>query len=744
MDYILHKGMILYRPIENDYSINIQKKIEKDYRNLKWRKQSIKNECQITKKITKITFHNTQKFLKEYFKKNIYQKGMILYHSVGSGKTASGVAIGSNFEDEYKILWVTQYKLRNDMWKNITGQFSAHEKFRILIDKNKLPDDLEKQKKIFNKITNKSWIQPITYKQFSNMLLKKNQLSDFFYNRNNLDPLHKVLIIIDEAHNLYNKSLPEHQKPNIKIIKKMIYNSYEISKNNSCKIILLTATPLLDDVMSYLKLINLIIPNKKQRFNVNIDDFTKKYLTPDLKKFTNFGLDLFNRKTSRLVSYLNVKKNINQFSQPITFYKNIKIEDLEKTENQLLDEIKNLKQEQKNIDTNLLKKYKLDNFKNYTELLKYIKKDDNIEKLQKINSFLDINLNENDVKLFNKKKLSINEKEIINNIKDNIKFDINNKKNQMSNEKKNTINNIKSEIKNNKKFIEENKDKLDYQINKCIDINDNNINKKIKCIQTKNLWSSEKEFLPIYRFENKKFNKDLLKKQIPIYAKKIELLFKNIKRLDEKSLNKNNKLYKHVIYIHNSGYKGMKLLISLLISLGFNFLLENNKGLKIKDVHNNYNFLCLTGGSIYDKLFNKKITKKINLLFNSRPDNIFGQKCRFLLIDYNYKEGIDLYDTKYFHILDPYLFETELEQLIGRNTRRCGQSGLPFNSGWKLLCYLYYNKYENKRNIEDIIKNLRGNQIGLSDKDIKIRNVVKKEIINNAIDKLLNSSKVFF
>ncbi|MEC8042546.1 MAG: hypothetical protein VX181_17900, partial [Pseudomonadota bacterium] len=49
------------------------------------------------------------------------------WHSVGTGKTCSGVSIASSsFEREgYTILWVTRTTLKGDVWKNIFDQIST-------------------------------------------------------------------------------------------------------------------------------------------------------------------------------------------------------------------------------------------------------------------------------------------------------------------------------------------------------------------------------------------------------------------------------------------------------------------------------------------------------------------------------------------------------------------------------------------------------------------------------------------
>ena len=58
----------------------------------------------------------------------------------------------------------------------------------------------------------------------------------------------------------------------------------------------------------------------------------------------------------------------------------------------------------------------------------------------------------------------------------------------------------------------------------------------------------------------------------------------------------------------------------------------------------------------------------------------------FIILDSGFKEGIDVFDVKYMHILEPLITKSERTQVIGRGTRYCGQVGLPFNpnEGWPL------------------------------------------------------------
>ena len=45
---------------------------------------------------------------------------MLLWHSVGTGKTATAIATAStSFDPDYTILWVTRSSLKSDIWKNM-------------------------------------------------------------------------------------------------------------------------------------------------------------------------------------------------------------------------------------------------------------------------------------------------------------------------------------------------------------------------------------------------------------------------------------------------------------------------------------------------------------------------------------------------------------------------------------------------------------------------------------------------
>ena len=73
------------------------------------------------KKSKIVNLTNSQKFVSSFFTPDSIYKGILFWHSVGTGKTCSAIATASStFEKEnYTILWVTRHTLKQDIWKNI-------------------------------------------------------------------------------------------------------------------------------------------------------------------------------------------------------------------------------------------------------------------------------------------------------------------------------------------------------------------------------------------------------------------------------------------------------------------------------------------------------------------------------------------------------------------------------------------------------------------------------------------------
>ena len=298
-----------------------QKRIFKMFKKYKYPPLKIENQCVATNSKDDdriIDYTMSQDFIYRYFTPKLKQKGILVWHSVGTGKTCTALATKSYLfeKNDYSILWVTRTTLKEDIWKNMFEKICDHT-IRERIKKGETipvnPDNIRKY-------LYKKFLPPMSYRQFSNTLLKKNDTYLKLEEVNGkTDILKKTLIIIDEAHKLYGNDLIAAEKPNMKAIESVIFNSYAKSGKDSCKLMLMTATPIADDAMEFFKLLNLLIGKETDRFPTTFDDMKSTFIESDTNSFSKQGKNQFQEKTKGLISYLNRRYDPRQFAQPI-FY----------------------------------------------------------------------------------------------------------------------------------------------------------------------------------------------------------------------------------------------------------------------------------------------------------------------------------------------------------------------------------------------------------------------------------------
>jgi hypothetical protein len=260
-----------------------------------------------------VSFTPTQDFVRHYFQPQSAYKGVLLHHSVGTGKTCTAIATATTSFDveNYTILWVTRHTLKADIWKNMFGQVCSIS----------IQDRIKKGLVLPNKITSKTkyisanWMEPISYKQFSNMLFKKNKIYADMVKRNGAeDPLRKTLLIIDEAHKLYSPTVAKSERPNTTKLEEMIQKSYNKSGKDSVRVMLMTATPFTEDGMEMIKLLNLL--REDDKIEADFGKFSNTYLD-DGGYFTKVGLRQFQDKVSGYISYLNRSQDARNFAHPV-------------------------------------------------------------------------------------------------------------------------------------------------------------------------------------------------------------------------------------------------------------------------------------------------------------------------------------------------------------------------------------------------------------------------------------------
>ncbi len=197
----------------------------------------------------------------------------------------------------------------------------------------------------------------------------------------------------------------------------------------------------------------------------------------------------------------------------------------------------------------------------------------------------------------------------------------------------------------------------------------------------------------------------------------LKTLMETIRELDDRD---GPHLKKHVIFtdVAKFGY-GAKLIGSVFDANGYHYRKFTGMSFSdilyqggVKKVHaakivdlkkkDDRSFALLTTAEIFqDNIADYKVNA-LTKIYNSRGtednpiqkglNNLDGDLIRYMIIDSKYKEGIDLYDVTYFHVLGDLMTHADETQAIGRALRRCGQAGLRFDAGWQLKVFLYLNR----------------------------------------------------
>lgn len=150
---------------------------------------------------------------------------ILLWHSVGSGKTCTALHLCNMLKKQnpkMRVIWTTKQPL-------------VMETERILNDPNSAEyvckGDLAKM--------------PVySYRQFSSRMGYGSfaPASEFITTFGDPPSLENTILVVDEAHNMYDQNEQRYQSEPVAAVKKFI-NDWVVPKNKNCYVILLTATP---------------------------------------------------------------------------------------------------------------------------------------------------------------------------------------------------------------------------------------------------------------------------------------------------------------------------------------------------------------------------------------------------------------------------------------------------------------------------------------------------------------------
>ena len=305
------------------------------------------NRCVFDKK-SKKTITLAQLFVHQFMNKIVKNKddnrGLLCWHSTGSGKTCLATGAMSSFrseENRKNIVYLTSVDAKKanppENFYNCTKDFFPT--FKKHLDKKKSKDN-----KSIDSIFNKNKIHFHTFATLTHHigLAKPNKKTDPNF-------LQDSLLIIDEIHQIF-KPLPN-QKIEHDALKQFLLNINDERLKNT-KILILTATPG-DNIKDILLLLNMI--RKKN---------SPEIILPDLNNEDNiikFGKDI-----RSLVSYFDASMDYTKFP---------KLYEIPIHTTYMADISKNVKQNAKQNAKNTKEEKQDKQFSKYLEKLKEVKND---------------------------------------------------------------------------------------------------------------------------------------------------------------------------------------------------------------------------------------------------------------------------------------------------------------------------------------------------------------------------------
>jgi hypothetical protein len=217
----------------------------------------------------------------------------------------------------YTILWVTRTTLKSDIWKNMFDKVCDHIIRGKLRKKVKIPSGLTEMRDIRKYLT-RGFLQPCSFKQFSNAAKGSGPLYELLVKRNGAeDPLNKTLIIVDEAHKFFASDLVHQERPDFPAVEKAVFSSYAVSGKDSCRILLMTATPILENPMDFIKMMNLFIANPNKRMPTTMTKFLTSFPVDEKMDFLPSSFTKFQSIIKGKISYLDQRWDPRKFTQPV-------------------------------------------------------------------------------------------------------------------------------------------------------------------------------------------------------------------------------------------------------------------------------------------------------------------------------------------------------------------------------------------------------------------------------------------
>jgi hypothetical protein len=784
----------------NVAGVPYQRSVSKYFTRYRYEKPEMKPAC--TAK-SPPPFAPHQNFVRTYLKGPSYPfGGLFLYHGAGTGKTCAAATIMSRFfyafgDSDWRVLWVTRRTLKSAVLKALFYDLclpelrakvldNSTEMFETKVGKKKIErlraayqayskgadtpeaDALKSFRRRYVKKLPQQNV--ITYGDFVRALAKSKTPADFGRalahdpsgkakgSTTVQDPLHKTLVIIDEAHNLYNMTDFESdadfvtlhttrfrpafaaygasEPPSftgLQVVESAIWASYLVSGHESCVIVPLSATPMPSSPLDLLRLMNLLIKDKSRRFPLSTKTTTSAldHYATSAGSLRAWVKPAFTKATNGLISYFSGEKDPRYFAM--------------KKWGELVD----VSISQVTMETlyRCKERFPLNGPKGATNRITCYRRAATVSGIRG-------------------KTCTIEEMERALTGESRGAWGKRAKAREAYCSAKTAawLKWLKQPAKFRGSFQPPAKPNI---------LNPPPI--KVAPAKAYGSLKCSTAYSFVIDSKSRPFSWKLLKEGMAVYAPKYHALFKTIRDLDKKDMETHGHLFKHCVYCDTSGpgegrSYGSKLAAAMFVAKGYGMGQAKGYGRRIVFEEPSLvgpppltpsskpmarSFGLLTSSRVFGAEKSDARTRATLAAFNAKS-NVHGKSLRFILIDDTYKEGIDLYDVKYFHFMEPPLSTATLRQAVARITRRCGSQGLPYGpQGWNVEVFMYRTRVRRgkggggpKPRDRNPYITLYSITRSLFDKEtwkaFRLLDEFEKLAQGNAVDRLLNEAVVNF
>jgi len=554
-----------------------------------------------------------QDFLGQFLNYRSPFKDILIYHGVGSGKTISAINIYNvlfNYTPKWNIFLLIKASLKNDPWLK---------DLRMMMSK-----DTNGQEKM-NNIKFIHYDSPFADRDFLEIVKKA-------------DSSKENMFMFDETHNFIRNvysNISSKKGKRAQVI--YDYIQQEKKENKKTRIVLLSATPVVNNPYEFALLFNLLRPGM---FPTSEALFNQMFISSkNFKSLNENNKNQFQRRIMGLVSYY-IGATPDKFARQTTHYKNLV---MEKHQQDVYEHFEKIEEEKEKI-RKLMSRGKVggDDMSTY---MSYTRQACNFV-------FPDINNKVNGEKRPRPSQFKVESKEdeSLDKKEDKDKLDKFWKKSKEELElykkaRLEFINELINYFKNIHRRDKENKHTINNDVKSFFD----NFNGS---------------FTKFYEDVNVK-KSDLFRVMYKSSPKMLYIIFNTLKSPGSSLIYSN--------YVDMEGLQVLKIYLSFFGYIAFvdDKEYDNNKSDK-KLSKTGFRYIEFHGG------IEKNIREEHKKIFNTK-ENKRGDIIKVILLSPAGAEGINLKNVRQVHILEPYWNEVRIEQVIGRAIRHCHHEDLPMN-----------------------------------------------------------------